>query len=110
MLKERERERVNLSPTRAPRRVGLRRDSCGGAARRADSSSHKRSQFSICAHNETLSVAMRCHSAGSVHPPDDAVDYAKFFSSSHDAVIHVYDEAGNVGSKTPEHAGYFKEP
>ena len=42
--------------------------------------------------------------------PDDAVDYAKFFSSSHDAVIHIYDEAGNVGSKTPEHAGDFKEP
>ena len=28
--------------------------------------------------------------------PDDAVEYAKFFSRSHDAVIRVYDEAGNV--------------
>jgi len=28
--------------------------------------------------------------------PDDAVDYAKFFSRSHDAVIRVYDDAGNV--------------
>ena len=26
----------------------------------------------------------------------DAVDYAKFFSRSHDAVIRVYDAAGNV--------------
>jgi hypothetical protein len=26
----------------------------------------------------------------------NAVDYAKFFSRSHDAVIRVYDEAGNV--------------
>jgi hypothetical protein len=26
--------------------------------------------------------------------PDDAVDYAKFRSRSHDAVIRVYDEAG----------------
>jgi hypothetical protein len=26
----------------------------------------------------------------------NAVDYAKFRSRSHDAVIHVYDEAGNV--------------
>jgi hypothetical protein len=25
-------------------------------------------------------------------------------------VIYIYDEAGNVGSKTPEHAGDFKEP
>jgi hypothetical protein len=28
--------------------------------------------------------------------PDDAVDYAKFRSRSTDAVIHVYDAAGNV--------------
>jgi hypothetical protein len=28
--------------------------------------------------------------------PDDAVDYAKFFSRSHDALIRVYDESGNV--------------
>jgi len=35
--------------------------------------------------------------------------YAKFFSRSHDAVIHVYDEAGNVIA-THEHRGKFKEP
>ncbi len=28
--------------------------------------------------------------------PDDAVEYAKFYSRSHHAVIRVYDEAGNV--------------
>jgi len=33
---------------------------------------------------------------------------AKFFSRSHDAVIRVYDEAGNV-IETHEHAGDFKE-
>jgi hypothetical protein len=38
----------------------------------------------------------------------DAVDYAKFYSRSHDAVIRVYDEAGNV-IETHEHAGEFKE-
>jgi hypothetical protein len=27
---------------------------------------------------------------------DDAVEYAKFFSRSHHAVIRVYDDAGNV--------------
>jgi len=28
--------------------------------------------------------------------PDDAVDYAKFFSRPHDAAIRGYDAAGNV--------------
>jgi hypothetical protein len=31
-----------------------------------------------------------------------------FFSQSHDAVIHVYDETGNV-IETHEHKGEFKE-
>jgi hypothetical protein len=39
----------------------------------------------------------------------DAIGYAKFFSRSHDAVIPVYDVAGNV-IETHEHAGEFKEP
>ena len=38
-----------------------------------------------------------------------AVDYAKHSSRLHDAVIRLYDEAGNV-IKTHEHAGDFKEP
>jgi hypothetical protein len=37
-----------------------------------------------------------------------AIEYAKFRSRSHDAVIRVYDEAGNV-TETHEHAGDFKE-
>jgi hypothetical protein len=37
----------------------------------------------------------------------NAIGYAKFFSRSHDAVIRVYDEAGNV-IETHEHAGEFK--
>jgi hypothetical protein len=36
------------------------------------------------------------------------LNHAKFFSRSHDAMIHVYDEAGNV-IETHEHAGEFKE-
>ncbi len=35
--------------------------------------------------------------------PDDAIDYAKFRSRSHDAVIRVYNEAGDV-IETHEHA------
>jgi hypothetical protein len=38
----------------------------------------------------------------------NAIGYAKFFSRSHDAVIRVYDEAGNVIA-THEHAGDFRE-
>ena len=41
--------------------------------------------------------------------PDNTVEYAKFFSRSHDVVIRVYDEAGNVIA-THEHAGDFKKP
>ena len=37
----------------------------------------------------------------------DAVDYTKFFSRSHDAVIRVYDEAGNV-IEMHEHTGDFR--
>jgi len=37
-----------------------------------------------------------------------AIGYAKFFSRSHNAVILVYDAAGNV-IETHEHAGEFKE-
>ena len=37
------------------------------------------------------------------------VDYAKFFSRSHDAVIRVYDAAGNV-IETHEHKGDFIAP
>jgi hypothetical protein len=38
----------------------------------------------------------------------NAVEYAKFYSRSHDGVILVYDEAGNV-IDTHEHKGEFKE-
>jgi len=38
----------------------------------------------------------------------NAIDYAKFFSRSHHAVIRVFDEAGNVIG-THEHKGEFKE-
>ena len=38
----------------------------------------------------------------------NAIGYAKFYSRSHDAVICVYDAAGNV-IDTHEHAGEFKE-
>ncbi len=38
----------------------------------------------------------------------NAISNARFFSRSHDAVICVYDEAGNV-IETHEHAGEFRE-
>jgi len=39
---------------------------------------------------------------------NNAVSYATFYSRSHDVVIRVYDEAGNV-IETQEHSGDFKE-
>jgi hypothetical protein len=38
----------------------------------------------------------------------NAIGYAKFRSRSHDAVIRIYDDAGNV-IETHEHTGEFKE-
>ena len=38
----------------------------------------------------------------------NAIGYAEQYSRSHDAVIRVYDAAGNV-IETHEHAGEFKE-
>ncbi len=38
----------------------------------------------------------------------NAIGYAKHRSRSHDALIRVYDDAGNV-TQTHEHAGEFKE-
>ncbi len=40
---------------------------------------------------------------------DNAIDYAMHGSRSHDAVIRVYDDAGNV-IDTHEHKGEFREP
>jgi hypothetical protein len=37
----------------------------------------------------------------------NAINYAKFYSRSHDAVIRVYDKAGNV-IETHEHTGDSK--
>ena len=38
----------------------------------------------------------------------NAIGYAKFYSSSHDAAIRIYNEPGNV-IETHEHAGDFRE-
>jgi hypothetical protein len=46
---------------------------------------------------------------GEPNAASDAIGYARFFSRSHNAVIRVYDAAGNV-IETQEHVGSFKEP
>ena len=49
-------------------------------------------------------------SIGTYGEPDavsNAIDYVKFYSRSHSAVIHVYDAARNV-NETHEHAEEFK--
>jgi hypothetical protein len=45
---------------------------------------------------------------GEPNAVSNAIDYAKFRSRAHNAVIHVYDGAGNVIG-THKHAGDFKE-
>ena len=45
---------------------------------------------------------------GEPNAVSNAIDYAKFRRRSHDAVIRVYDEAGNV-VETQEQTGDFKE-
>jgi hypothetical protein len=50
-------------------------------------------------------------SIGTYGEPDavsNAIDYAKFYSRSCNAVIRVYDEAGNV-IETHKRSGEFKE-
>jgi hypothetical protein len=53
---------------------------------------------------------MRCHSVAcgmaSRMQISNAIDCAKFYSRSHDAVIRVYNQAGNV-IEMHEHAGEF---
>ena len=45
---------------------------------------------------------------GEPNAASKAISYAKFFSRSHDAVVRVYDVAGNV-IETHEPKGEFKE-
>jgi hypothetical protein len=46
---------------------------------------------------------------GEANATSNAVGYAQFYSLSHDAVIHVYDDSGNV-IEAHDHKGEFKEP
>jgi hypothetical protein len=54
---------------------------------------------------------MRCHLVGCGTPDRmrSVSATGSFYSSSHEAVIRVYDEAGNVIA-THEHKSDFKEP
>jgi len=72
---------------------------------------HKRSQLFVGLHNEPLSVAAMCASNPDRSPVGITIadTQPKHCSRSHDVVIHVYDDAGNV-IETHEHAGDFNEP
>jgi hypothetical protein len=54
--------------------------------------------------SQYLNHIVRCIS----NAASNAIGYAKFFSRSHNAVVRVYDETGNV-IETHEHTGDFKE-
>jgi hypothetical protein len=47
--------------------------------------------------------------SGEPNAVENAIDYAKFYSRSHPAVIRVYDEAGNV-IETHDYTSDFNEP
>ena len=56
--------------------------------------------------SDALPFGRLCY--GEPHVVENAIDCAKFRSRSHDAVIRVYDESGNV-IETHEHKGDLKE-
>ena len=58
-------------------------------------------------HSDLRCSAIRSVRYGEPNAISNAVDYAKFFSRSHDAVIRVYDDASNV-METHEQAEQFK--
>jgi len=57
--------------------------------------------------SEALPFGLLC--CGDPDAINNAIGYATFYSRSHDAVIRVYDSAGNV-IDTHEQVGEFKEP
>ena len=46
---------------------------------------------------------------GGPNAASNAVSYAMHYSRSHDAVIRVYDNAGNA-NRNAQHTGDFREP
>jgi len=53
-------------------------------------------------------VLQYCRASNRAPHGINAIGYPKFYSRSHDAVIRVYDDAGNV-IEMQEHKGEFKE-
>jgi hypothetical protein len=62
----------------------------------------------ILIHHRWLGGKPRVADSSSTNAVNNAIGYAKFRSRSCNAVIRVYDGAGNV-IETHEHAGDFKE-
>jgi hypothetical protein len=56
--------------------------------------------------SDALPFGRLCH--GGRNAASNAISYAQIYSRSHDAVIRVCDDAGNV-VETHEHKGDFKE-
>ena len=56
--------------------------------------------------SDALPFGRLCY--GGANAASNTISYAQFYSRSHDAVIRVYDESGNV-IQTHEHNGDFNE-
>jgi hypothetical protein len=85
-----------------------------GCAKRADLQLHRDGRFRAVDSKGWISGSARPLTTERYSPHINSrpnfggLGYTEFFSRSHDAVIRVYDEAGNVIG-THEHAGEFKE-
>jgi hypothetical protein len=94
------------------RAIGAVSDKPGGARRgSSDAVVAKRAGLRHFGRSEPVDVETRSHVDQLSVIPDaisNEIGYAKFYSRSHDAVIRVYDKAGNV-IETHEQAGDFKE-
>jgi hypothetical protein len=71
--------------------------------------------YEVRSRKDRRGVDLICHALpfgalwyGEPNAAANAVSYAKFYSRSHQAMIRVYDAAGNV-IDTHEHEGGFKE-
>jgi hypothetical protein len=65
-----------------------------------------RAKINAASISDALPFGQLCY--GEPNAISNAIGYAQHRSRSHDAVIYVYDEAGNV-METHEQAGDFKE-
>jgi hypothetical protein len=84
----------------------LERVKCASQQAPSSSGRSRRTKRGVDLISDALPFGRLCY--GQPDAVSNAIGYAKFRRRSHDAVIRVYDELGNV-IETHEHVGDFKE-